>query len=327
MMPTLGLLEAFDRHGALLARVPITHWPVTVGRGLHCDLVLDDPFVAPLHLRIDRPVDAPRRVSVEVGETRNGAILHRKRHGSGGRFDWPDGTPLEIGRTRMALRLADTAIADEQVLPQFPWRTLATTTVLVALMAAAVLGSSWLEANEVSKYLKSLPGLLLGLVVMLGAWSGLWAIANKVFDGRLQFWRHVRIACAMYLAAEAMQVAANLAAFAFSWETLSRFAYLLISLVMAIGIYAHLAAVLPRRRAGLAWTVGAVVLLGVPAWLGTQWLDRMRLSNELYMSSLFPPSLRLAPAVPISQFLQETETLRGRLDRRLRNDGHADEDD
>ena len=72
--------------------------------------------------------------------------------------------------------------------------------------------------------------------------------------------------------------------------------------------------------------MGAVVLLGVPAWLGAQWLDRMRLSNELYMSSLFPPSLRLAPAVPISQFLQETGSLRGRLDRRLRGDDPGDDE-
>ena len=113
MMPTLGLMEAFDRHGALLARAPITRWPMTVGRGLDCDLVLDDPFVAPLHLRIDRTVNEPRTVSVEICETRNGATLHRKHHGNGERFDWPDGTPLEIGRTRIALRLADADIADE----------------------------------------------------------------------------------------------------------------------------------------------------------------------------------------------------------------------
>lgn len=326
MMQTLGLMEAFDRHGALLARAPVTHWPITVGRGLDCDLVLDDPFVAPLHLRINRLVDAPRTVSVEICETRNGASLNRKRHGNGEHFDWPDGTPLEIGRTRLALRLADTAIAEEQALPQFPWRTLATTVILVALTVAVALGSSWLDANDVSKYLKSLPGLLLTLVVVLGAWCGLWAIANKVFDHRLQFWRHMRIACTMVLAVEAVDGAASLAAFAFSWEALSRFDYLLTSLVLAAGIYAHLAAVLPRRRVGLAWAVGTVVLLAVPAWLGTQWLDRMRLSNELYMSGLFPPSLRVAPAVPIPQFLQETQTLRGRLDRRLLSDGHADDD-
>ena len=327
MMPTLGLIEAFDRHGALLARAPVTHWPVTVGRGLDCDLVLDDPFVAPVHLRIDRPVDAPRRVSVEVRETRNGATLHRKRYGSGARFDWPDGTPLEIGRTRIALRLADTAIADEQALPQFPWRTLAATVVLVALMVAAALGSSWLEAHDASKYLKSLPGVLLSLLMGLGIWSGLWAVANKVFDGHLQFWRHVRIACTVYLASEALRLVANLAAFSFSLEALSQFASVLGVLVLAWALYAHLATVLPRRRVGLAWTVAAVVMLGVPAWLGAQWLNRMRLTNEMYMSSLFPPSLRVAPTAPVDQLLQDAETLRAKLDRRLKDDGLADEDE
>jgi hypothetical protein len=326
MTQLLALIEAFDRHGTLLARAPVTRWPFTVGRSLDCDLVLDDPHIAPVHLRADRPMEAPRLVSIQVGQTVNGATLRGKRYGSGKWFDWPGGVPLEIGRTRLALRLADAPVAAEQALPPSSRHNVAATVLLVALTVAAALGSSWLEANDVSKYLQSLPGLLLTLVVVLGAWCGLWAIANKVFDHRLQFWHHVRIACTMVLAVEAVDGVASLAAFAFSWEALSRFDYLLTSLVLAAGIYAHLAAVLPRRRAGLAWAVGAVVLLAVPAWLGTQWLDRMRLSNELYMSGLFPPSLRVAPAVPIPQFLQETQALRGRLDRRLLSDGHADDD-
>ena len=327
MMPTLGLMEAFDRHGALLARAPITHWPVTVGRGLDCDLVLDDPFVAPLHLRIDRPVEAPRRVSVEVGETRNGATLHCKRHGNGERFDWPDGTPLEIGRTRIALRLADAPIAPELPLPRFPWRTLATTVALLALMLAAVLATEWLKADDSTKYLKALPGALLGIALFMGGWAGLWAIANKVFDGHLQFWRHMRIACALYLGAEVVSLAAHLAAFALSWEVFSRFAYVLITLVLAAGIYAHLAAVLPRRRTGLAWTVGAVLALGLPAWMGVQWLNHARLSNQLYMSSLFPPSLRVAPAVPVPQFVQEAGALRERLERRVKADDDNEDEE
>lgn len=327
MMPTLGLIEAFDRHGALLARAPVTRWPITVGRGLDCDLVLDDPFVAPVHLRIDRAVDAARLVHVQVLETHNGAGLQRKHFGKGEGFGWPDGTPLDIGRTRLSLRLADTAIAAEQALPRFPWRTVATTALLVALVVAAVLGSSWLEANDTSKYLKSLPGMLLSLMLALGIWSGLWAVTNKVFDGRLQFWRHARIASTIYLAVEALQLATSLIAFTFSWEALSRFAYVLMVLLLAGGLYAHLAAVLPRRRVGLAWTVGAMVVLGVPAWLGAQWLDRMRLSNELYMSSLFPPSLRVAPAIPVPMFLVLSESLRERLDRRLRDDGHAEDEE
>ena len=326
MMPTLALLEAFDRHGALLARTPVTRWPVTVGRSLECDLVLDDPHVAPAHLRIDRQADAPRTVSVEVQHTLNGALLHRKHHGGGQCFDWPDGAPLEIGRTRIALRLADAPIASELALPRFPWRTLATTVALLALMVAAGLGSDWLKADDASKYLKALPGTLLSLGLVVGGWAGLWAIANKVFDGHLQFWRHVRIACILYLGTEAVNLAASLVAFAFSWEFFSRFDFVFIILALAAGIYAHLAAVLPRRRTGLAWTVGTVLALGIPAWLGAQWLNHARLSSELYMSGLFPPSLRVAPAVPVPQFVQEAGVLRERLDRRL-NTGSEGEDE
>ena len=342
MMPTLGLIEAFDRHGALLARAPITRWPITVGRALDCDLVLDDPFVAPTHLRIDRAVDnnsndnvnggtssgtGNRTVHVEVLQTRNGARLQRKHHGQGDRFDWPDGTPIDLGHTHITLRLADTPIAEVQALPQFPWRTVATPAVLMALVVAVALGSSWLDARDASKYLQSLPGALLMLLLVLGVWSGLWSVANKVFAGHLQFWRHVRIACVVYLVADAVQLTTNLAAFAFSLESLARFANVLMVLVLAGGLYAHLATILPRRRVGLAWTVVAVVALGVPSWLGAQWLNRMRLTDAMYMSSIFPPSLRVAPAVPVEQFLQDTEALRSKLDRRLRDDGLAEDED
>lgn len=324
---TLGLIEAHDRHGALLARAPITRWPVTVGRALDCDLVLDDPFVAPRHLRIDRAADEHRTVQVEVLETRNGARLQRKRHAQGERFDWPGGTPIDLGHTHITLRLADAPIADEQALPEFPWRTVGTTAALVVLVGAAAMASSWLDSRDSSQYLKSLPSVLLMLLLVLSAWSGLWAVANKMFAGRLQFWRHVRIACTVYLASEALRLVANLAAFSFSLEALSQFASVLGVLVLAWALYAHLATVLPRRRAGLAWTVAAVVMLGVPAWLGAQWLNRMRLTNEMYMSSLFPPSLRVAPAAPVDQLLQDAEALRAKLDRRLKDDGLADEDE
>lgn len=326
-MPTLGLIEAFDRHGALLARAPVTRWPVTVGRALDCDLVLDDPCVAPRHLRIDRTEEAQRVVQVEVLETRNGVRLERKHHGQGERFDWPDGTPIELGHTHVTLRLADAPIAPEQALPQFPWRTVGATAALMAMVVAAALATTWLESRDTLQYLKALPVLLLTTLAVVAAWSGMWAVANKMFAGRLQFWRHVRIACAAALAVDAVTLVAHLGAYAFSLESLSKFASVLGVLVLAGALYAHLATVLPRRRVGLAWTVAAVVVLGVPSWLGAQWLANMRLSKTLYMGSLFPPSLRVAPAVPVDQFLQEADSLRGKLDRRLRDDGQADEDE
>lgn len=325
--PTLGLIEAFDPHGALLARAPITRWPVTVGRALDCDLVLDDPFVAAYHLCIDRAADGPRTVQAEVLQTRNGARLQRKHHGQGERFDWPDGVPIDLGRAHIALRLADTPIADEQPLPRFPWRAAAATAALAALVLLAGLAEAWLEARDTAQYLKSLPLLLLATLAVMTVWSGAWAVANKVFAGSPQFWRHVRIACAAVLVVDAVQLLTHLVAFSFSLEAFSRFASVLMVLVLAGALLAHLTAMLPRRRVGLTWTVAAVVALGVPGWLGAQWLNHMRLGSELYMSSLFPPGLRVAPAVPVDQLLHDADALRGKLDRRLRDDGLADEDD
>lgn len=326
MMPTLGLMEAFDRHGALLARAPITRWPVTVGRGLDCDLVLDDPFVAPTHLRIDRQEDAPRAVQVQVLHTRNGVRLLRRHYAQGERFDWPGDTPIDLGHTHVALRLADAPIADEQALPRFPWSTVATTAALMVLVLAAALGSAWLEARDASQYLKAVPGMLLGLLASLGVWSGAWAVASKVFGGQLRFWRHVRIACTAALAVDAVHLVANFVAFTFSLESFSRFASVLVALVLAGALYAHLSTVLPRRRVGLAWALAALVAVGLPSWLGAQWLNNMRLSNKLYMSSLFPPGLRVAPAVPVDEFLKDTGSLRGKLDRRLRDDGQGEDE-
>ncbi len=326
MTPTLGLLEAFDRGGALLARVPVLRWPVVVGRGLDCDLVLDDPYVAPVHLRMDRPAGTQGLVSVDVMDTLNGAALQRRRYSRGDRFDWQGEVAIEIGRTRVSLRLADVSVAQELPLPRFPWRIVALTAVLLLLVLATSLGLAWLNASDLSKYLKAVPGTLLGVVTALGVWCGLWAVANKVFAGRLQFWCHVRIASVLYVAVEAIGGVSNLLAFSFSWESFARFDYLAFLVATAGGIYAHLAAVLPKRRTGLAWAVAAAVILGAPAWLGSQWLENMRLSSNLYMSSVFPPNLRVADAVPVSQFLQEAQSLRERLDRRLDDDDYSDDD-
>ena len=74
----VGLLEVFDRSGATVTRLPVTGWPVTVGRALSADLVLDDGHVAAEHLRIDAP--QADRIVVTVLNTINGV-----RHADCGR--------------------------------------------------------------------------------------------------------------------------------------------------------------------------------------------------------------------------------------------------
>ncbi|EJL86544.1 FHA domain-containing protein [Polaromonas sp. CF318] len=315
--PILGLLQATDRTGALVARLEVRHWPVTAGRALTCDLVLDDSHVAGEHLRISRTPEGG--VSVQVLDSVNGVALGRARHGRDAQFNWPASEALTLGRLKLGLRLAEAPVAAEELLPHFPWRTTGWTLLALAGMLALVLGQSWLTLTEPSQLARQLPGLLGGVVLAVSVWAGLWALATKLFTGHLQFWRHVRIACFSSLAVQAVSTLAGLLAFMFSLESLARFEGLMLLLGVAAGIYVHLTVIAPQRRRGLAALVAGIAVLGTVALLGTNWLQNKRLSNKLYLSTLYPPSLRMAPAVPVAQFLEEAGSIRKRLDERLKD--------
>jgi hypothetical protein len=325
----LGLLQATDRNGALVAKMDVRHWPVVVGRALTADLVVDDSHVAGEHLRIDRTPEGV--VTVQVLDTVNGVTLGRTQQGRGTQFTWPDGEALTLGRVKLGLRLAEAPIAEEEPLPHFPWRTVAWTVLAVMGMLALVVGQSWLTLTEPSQLARQLPGLVLAVTMGTAVWAGLWALATKLFTHRLQFWRHVRIACASALGIQVVSTLAGLLAFMFSLESLARFEVQLTLLGAAVAIYVHLTVIVPQRRRGLAGLVAGVAVLGMVAMLGTNWLQNKRLSNKLYMSTIYPPALRMAPAVPVPQFLEEAGAIRKRLDERLKDRepdaGAADDSD
>lgn len=311
----LGLLEAMDRSGASVARLEVRHWPAMVGRALASDLVVGDAHLAAQHLRIERLQDG--KVQVQVLDTVNGVTLRRKRHGRDETFEWPPGQDLWIGRLRLTLRLADAPIAPEEALPRLPWATSAWTICVLACVLAEVVGVAWLQNTETHKFMQGLPAQIGGAGAILALWAGLWALATKLFTGNQQFWRHVRIGCLALLAMEAMGLLVNLLAFMGSWESLVRFGFVAAAVVAAAGVFAHLHVIAPQRRQALALFVAGVLLAGVGASLGNNWLQTRRLTGKLYMSSLFPPGWRLAPTVPVAQFLGEAADIEQRLAQRL----------
>ena len=54
----MTFLEVLDRRGRLLARHRVDQWPVTVGRAYTSDVIVDDPYVCPAHVRLSRNGDA-----------------------------------------------------------------------------------------------------------------------------------------------------------------------------------------------------------------------------------------------------------------------------
>lgn len=317
-----GLLLATDRHGAAAGQREITGWPVTVGRDLEAGLVLDDSHIAAMHLSLDGP--QADGVAVRVLDSVNGVTLDGARHARGAAFIWKPGQHLTVGRMRLGLRLAGQAIEAEELLPSFPWRAVAGTMLAFAGLLAMVVAYSWLTLTEPSQLARALPGALGAAVLIMAVWAGLWALATKLFTGRTHFWTHVRIASISALVVETGAALASLAAFMFSLESLARFESLLHLLGVAVAVYFHLKVIAPHRQRAMAGLVASVALAGMMLMLGTTWLQSKRLSNRLYLSSIFPPSWRMAPAVPVRQFVEEAGGLRKRLDQRLK-DGDSDD--
>ncbi|MBC7436551.1 MAG: FHA domain-containing protein [Bdellovibrionales bacterium] len=313
----LGVLQAHDRTGALVARAPVMQWPVTIGRALDADLVLDDAHVAPEHLRVDRAADGA--VTVQMLDTVNGVVQHRRTWRRGEQFAWAPGEELLLGRLKLSLRLVGEPLAAELPLSHFPWRTTGWTVALAAAVLLMLGGMAWLANTESRALAQRLPGLLAASAASLAAWAGLWAMATRIFTGKLWFWRHVRIACATVLGSQALQSVLHLLAFMFSLESLARFDLLINVLAVAAGIFVHLTVIAPHHRRGFAALVAGVALVGAALLLGTSWLQTGRLSNQLYMATVFPPGWRVAPAVPLPQFLDEAQSIRKRLEKRLKD--------
>ena len=313
----LGLIDVTDRHGNMQARLPVTRWPVTVGRALDSDLVLDDVHVAGQHLRLTPA--AAGHVTVQVMDTRNGVALGHKQYARGALFDWPPGDPLLLGRLHLNLRLADSPVPVEQALPRLLWRNSLGSIGAVLLVLLLMTAQVWMKIGETQNLLQDLPVVLGGALAVLVVWSGLWALATKLFSGHARFWRHVRIASLTFVAAELMEFVTQVLAFAFSWENVGRFGYLALVLAAAAGIYRHLLVAAPHSRRGLAVGVALVVGLGLPTMWGTQWLKNKRLSNQLYMAQMFPPGWRIASPEPVAQFLDEAAGIEKRLAKRLKD--------
>ena len=85
----LAIVEVLDRDGHARLIVPVTSWPVTIGRAIECDVVLDDAHAAARHATLTGAgawrvalVARGRRddaLTLTAGETVNGVQIGKRR--------------------------------------------------------------------------------------------------------------------------------------------------------------------------------------------------------------------------------------------------------
>jgi pSer/pThr/pTyr-binding forkhead associated (FHA) protein len=311
----LALLEVIGRDGRVTRAVDVQRWPLTLGRSLEADVVLDDPFVAPLHATLQAADDG--RLTLDVGNTDNGVQEGAQRHTRGSRVAVPvGGTTWQIGGLTVRLRTPDETLPGEQPLPVRARRAAWLPLAAAATLAVLALSNHWLSLDPGADTMDWIP-LVAGLPLVLGLWAGLWATASKLFQHRFEFGAHLRLALPLVAAVEAVDWFGPPLAAALDLPWLWRLVTpLQVALLLAL-LYGHLALVLPQARRAVASFVGAAALAGAAVAITTTWQQVDRWSRAPYMSTLPTPWTLWRDPTPPETLAADLAPLAEQLARRV----------
>jgi len=317
--PRLAQVEVHDADGRAARYVDVQRWPLTVGRALDNDLVLNDPHVAAHHARVDTGADGT--LTLTVLDSRNGARIEQRRAPTllraGESAPLPPLARWRLGHSLLLVRRVQDMVADEMPLAAPPAASRSGMAALLLAGLGWLLASRWIDSDPDTRWLDHLLPLVSVLTGML-FWVLAWALASKLFTGRFVVAAHLRIAVGFGLAIEAAELLLPLLAFVADWPLASRLRSVVTIVIGAAWVAQHLAQLQPRRLGRIRVAVAAVTLLGLVATTALNWRRNDRLLDELYAPNLMPPSWRLAPAQPAAGFVLGLKALEEPLRERAR---------
>jgi hypothetical protein len=283
---------------------------IHIGRGYGNDVIVDDPLVAPEHLRI-YPDPSGALIAEDLGSA-NGLFAERRR----GRLDRVllDGDrAIRIGRTWLRVREAGHQVPPDRAVARIGLRWVAAALLAIAIIGIEVL-SNWAGETGEPKLSKQLLPLL-GLTGAALVWAAVWAILGRIFAGEARFVRNLLIVLGGVLAFSIFNELVQFVGFALSWHWLRVAQPYAIWVVLGVVCFLHL------RETGRSHLVlkGAAVAGLALLVVSAQWLSqseaRLDTDYQRYTRRLMPPALRLVPLESEAAFFGEVEQIRKKLDR------------
>jgi hypothetical protein len=301
-------VEILDRRGHVAGRVRVDALPFRVGRAYTADLVVDDPYVRPLHGVLDAETDGSVAWREVGGDAPPRAI------DPGGEVD------LRIGQTQLRLRDRDFAVPP--ALASAPTTGLqawlashwSAVPILVALVMATQLGVGW--GNSWGKLE---PAVFLplvgwgGLVVLL--WSGAWSLVTYLVRHQWKFVAHCTLTCLWAIADTLLEEAYQWGQFlATGIEPLYSLEGVVRAGIGGLLLFAQLGVAGVTRRGVRASIAGAVALAVFALTTLVERGGENRYRIELpYWSRIQSIDPRWLPSQPTDEFLAGTNALEEEL--------------
>ncbi|MEO8336248.1 MAG: FHA domain-containing protein [bacterium] len=325
------ILEVRDVRGVVtLHRLEML--PVTIGRALSNDIILDDPYLDARHAAIG--VDESGAVTIGDLGSRNG--LHRNGTRESGRVAVVPGTEVRIGRTTLRFRDVDEvvvpALVDEEALriaPTIPSaitpppraRLLGTTAGrigIAATMLAAFGVSSWLSSSDRSNG-ATVIGAVLAVATATLVWSAVWTIAGRGRDRRANLLGHFAIASLALLVMLSWNIVNDWLSFLFPDAPVLPVLFVAIFLAVLSAVVAeHLAVsgTMPRKarvRAGLITSATVVAMFFFVGLVN----DEKFSDVPKFAGVLKALPARFIPTEPVSAFGGDMRELKDEVDEAL----------
>ena len=303
-------IEVLSRHGEVAARERIDTPEARVGRAFDNDVVVDDPYVAPHHLRIFRGEDGV--LVAEDLATLNGMYSeHGKRRVE--RLPLASEPGVRIGRTTLRVHDGAHAVAPERLLAP-PRRHATWAAALAVALVALILLLGWLTlTTEPTTNLVLLP--VIGFATAVVLWSGMWALFSRVFFGQARFALQLRIAITACIALFVWEQVADYLSFGLAWRELMEYAGIGAWVVLAVACYAHLRAIGPRHLRLTMGVIVALVVAGAVMQYAGKIEARRLVGERATLGDLRPPEFRLVPLASSDEFFRRTDATRERVDK------------
>lgn len=302
-------IEVLNPHHQVDRRYKFDALPIRIGRAYDNDLILDDAYIAPYHAEITQN-EAGAIIIQDLG-SKNGVLQHQQRHSS---FTLNGDDLLHLGHTQIRVRSVDFAVAAElEKSHTHPWDGAKAGLFGIAMIIGSTLVSTWLTVIEQSATFTYLFAILMVLAVVL-LWSGCWAFAGRVMSGQARFGRHLLIAAAGIILMDIWDVISLSAAYMFSLEIFTRYGSHIMMLIVAAMIFSHLLTIHPHHLKRMLKISAGIALLGSAIILMSNYQRDGIWADELYMSHLLPPEVRLSGNQTVDSFMQEAKTLKSVLD-------------
>ena len=317
-------IEMLARNGDVLHRHQVNQLPIRLGRGYDNDFILDDAFAAPNHAVVEAGQDG-ELVLRDLG-TMNGVICKGKRHTS---LPIDGDTVIRLGHTMLRVRGADHKVKPELLdRTSHAWEGVVPGLVGMLLIGTFALFTMWLNDTQSFQLVRYLQALAYGVGAGL-IWGGAWAFANRLFGRNARLGRHLFIFGCGLTAVTLWKLASSAIGYAFSLEAFTRYGSHALIMIAAGMVFYHMTTVKPHHTRRFATTCLILALLGSGLTLISNEQRSGRLADNLYMSVIMPPSMRVSPDHSVDEFMAEVNDMKKTLDvertRKVKDEGEDEE--